>query len=443
MFEGMSRRDFLRITAAAAGGVGALTAMAGPVIDRAYAVDPCGTGSLDDIEHFVLLMQENRSFDHYYGTMSGVRGFRDAASTGTLEQRSRSEEGPHSPFQRPFRLDTTQGASLDGECINDPTHNWGPQHQCWNSGAMDQWVKVHIANEGAANGPATMGYYDARTTSRCTGRWPTRSRSATTTTARCSGPTDPNRLYWISGTLDPEGKHGGPLLDTPHHGADQQVLVAHVSRRTSKRPGCRGRSTPPRSRPVISAAVLSRHDSGVQAVQHQPDADRQGHHADVPDQLPARRRHQQRCRRSRGSSRRCSTASTRRCRRRSGASTLIAGARTSLTSNPAIWEKTALIISYDENGGFFDHVAPPTAAQGHAGRVRHRPDPLPQHGRGRHRPDRSRVPGAGPGDLAVLPRRPRRVRGLRPHLAAAADRASASASTSPTSPRGARRRSAT
>ena len=38
-----------------------------------------------------------------------------------------------------------------------------------------------------------------------------------------------------------------------------------------------------------------------------------------------------------------------------------------LTSNPAVWEKTALIISYDENGGFFDHVAPPTPPQGTAG----------------------------------------------------------------------------
>jgi phospholipase C len=38
-----------------------------------------------------------------------------------------------------------------------------------------------------------------------------------------------------------------------------------------------------------------------------------------------------------------------------------------LTSNPAVWEKTALIISYDENGGFFDHVTPPTAPAGTPG----------------------------------------------------------------------------
>jgi phospholipase C len=70
---------------------------------------------------------------------------------------------------------------------------------------MDQWVNAHIAADGAANGPATMGYYtlaDAFTI--CDHYF-------------CSvlGPTDPNRLYWISGTIDPEGRHGGPLLETP------------------------------------------------------------------------------------------------------------------------------------------------------------------------------------------------------------------------------------
>src|SRR6516225_1075991 len=56
----------------------ALSAAAGSIIDRAYSTDPAGSGSLGDIEHVVLLMQENRSFDHYFGTMSGVRGFDDA-----------------------------------------------------------------------------------------------------------------------------------------------------------------------------------------------------------------------------------------------------------------------------------------------------------------------------------------------------------------------------
>ena len=45
------------------------------LIDRLHAVDPCTGGSLSDVDHFVLLMQENRSFDHYFGTLSDVLGF--------------------------------------------------------------------------------------------------------------------------------------------------------------------------------------------------------------------------------------------------------------------------------------------------------------------------------------------------------------------------------
>lgn len=51
-----------------------LRANAGPVIEKAYGAGPC-SGHLSDIEHFVFLLQENRSFDHYFGTLSGVNGF--------------------------------------------------------------------------------------------------------------------------------------------------------------------------------------------------------------------------------------------------------------------------------------------------------------------------------------------------------------------------------
>jgi phospholipase C len=38
-----------------------------------------------------------------------------------------------------------------------------------------------------------------------------------------------------------------------------------------------------------------------------------------------------------------------------------------VVSNRALWEKTAIIVTYDENGGFFDHVAPPTPPKGTKG----------------------------------------------------------------------------
>src|SRR3954453_800287 len=68
-----TRRDFLRLTATAAG-----AAMMPGSIRKALAIPPdIRTGTIRDVDHVVILMQENRSFDHYFGTMRGVRGFND------------------------------------------------------------------------------------------------------------------------------------------------------------------------------------------------------------------------------------------------------------------------------------------------------------------------------------------------------------------------------
>src|SRR5438445_13577628 len=70
---GIDRRRFLQL----AGGT-AVTSALSTSIARAAAI-PANrrTGSLRDVEHIVVLMQENRSFDHYFGTLRGVRGFGD------------------------------------------------------------------------------------------------------------------------------------------------------------------------------------------------------------------------------------------------------------------------------------------------------------------------------------------------------------------------------
>ena len=71
-----SRREFLKTAALLSGAVGlggTLTAS----IRRALAIEPEPGSSYIDAEHVVILMQENRSFDHCFGTLSGVRGFND------------------------------------------------------------------------------------------------------------------------------------------------------------------------------------------------------------------------------------------------------------------------------------------------------------------------------------------------------------------------------
>ena len=77
---GVSRRRFLQATglgaaAAAAAGLSGGPAAASTVSRSAAGRLPAGwTGTIADLKHVVILMQENRSFDHYFGTLQGVRG---------------------------------------------------------------------------------------------------------------------------------------------------------------------------------------------------------------------------------------------------------------------------------------------------------------------------------------------------------------------------------
>ena len=120
---GLSRREFFA-KAAAAGTAGAFMSLAGPVIEEAYGAGPC-SGHLTDIEHFVLFMQENRSFDHYFGTLSGTDGFNTASPL--FQQKGwnpQTQALDPTGVTMPYRFDTTRGPMVDGECLNDPDHAW-------------------------------------------------------------------------------------------------------------------------------------------------------------------------------------------------------------------------------------------------------------------------------------------------------------------------------
>src|SRR5947199_5182563 len=207
----LNRRELLRRGAAAA--LGSLQPAA--ILERALA-EPSRCGPLSEIEHVVILMQENRSFDHYFGTYRGVRGFGDpdalklgdGSGLSVFAQPGYDQPG-YGGHLMPFRLDSFH----DGECTNDINHSWGPQHAAWAQGRMDGWLRAHIAADGAADAPLTMGYY-----TRADLPFYYALADAFTICDRyyCSviGPTDPNRLYALSGTLDPDGRAGGPVLFT-------------------------------------------------------------------------------------------------------------------------------------------------------------------------------------------------------------------------------------
>jgi len=150
---GLSRRRFLQATglgaaAAAAAGIGAGPAAAAVERSAAATALPRGfTGTIRDIKHVVILMQENRSFDHYFGTLRGVRGFGDKQiltypnGTSIFQQsdKARSDLG----YLLPYKL-TDQ---IDG----DLDHSWVGDHAARNGGQWNNWV--------AAKTEETMGYF--------------------------------------------------------------------------------------------------------------------------------------------------------------------------------------------------------------------------------------------------------------------------------------------
>lgn len=137
---GMTRRQALRNLAVAGAGAAGLGAV-DDLVARAVAASP-QHGKLSDIEHVVILMQENRSFDHYFGMYPGVRGFGDKHGRGAFFQR-----GLDGKTVSPFHFDTG--------CMADITHDWGPQHQSWNGGKMDRFLAAHQAADAPTNGSPT------------------------------------------------------------------------------------------------------------------------------------------------------------------------------------------------------------------------------------------------------------------------------------------------
>src|ERR1700677_2743125 len=162
----LSRREILSYFGMLGAGAALLNPVsawaAGPagqrLISQAAAVKPHGS-DLGAVEHIVFLMLENRSYDHYFGAYPKGRGFDDHPrnSLGVFAQSYPGASTLSPPnVLLPFHLNATAGE----ECTDDLTHDWGPQHLCWNGGKMDSFVKVHTSStyEGA-NGVMTMGYY--------------------------------------------------------------------------------------------------------------------------------------------------------------------------------------------------------------------------------------------------------------------------------------------
>ena len=123
----MTRRRLLG-SAAGMAAAAAASALMPPNLRRVLAQAPPVSGSFADIKHVVLLMQENRSFDHYFGTMAGVRGFDDPDALKLPNGKSVFyQPDPENPngYLLPFHLDTR---TTSAQKIPSTSHAWAVQH---------------------------------------------------------------------------------------------------------------------------------------------------------------------------------------------------------------------------------------------------------------------------------------------------------------------------
>ncbi|MFO0807747.1 MAG: phospholipase C, phosphocholine-specific [Gemmataceae bacterium] len=151
-----SRREFIARAAQMAGAAGLLGGLS-ESIQRAAAIEPEKGSTVLDAEHVVILMQENRSFDHAFGSLRGVRGFDDPRAI-TLPDGSPVWAQPSAAGDRylPFRLDIKDTMAT---WMGSLPHSWTDQVDARNGGRYDRWLTSKRPGGKYASMPLTLGYY--------------------------------------------------------------------------------------------------------------------------------------------------------------------------------------------------------------------------------------------------------------------------------------------
>src|ERR1700722_9049378 len=237
------RRQFLQLM-----GLTAITSTLKTNIAKALAIPANNlTRTILDVEHIVVLMQENRPFDHHFGTLRGVRGFSDPRAvninlplqSGTstalvpvfLQPAGATNEtagfavppdsgtlgGPSDgvPVLPPFRVNPASVSagltSLGLTYLPGTDHSWSGTHAAWNEGQYDQWP--------ITKGPIAMSYM---TRADIPYHYALADAFTVGDAYYCSimGPTNPNRCYLWTGCIGnvnylgaggTDGAGGGPV----------------------------------------------------------------------------------------------------------------------------------------------------------------------------------------------------------------------------------------
>ena len=199
------RREFLKLLTA-----GAAAGLFPASIARALAIPANSqTGSINDVGHIVFLMQENRAFDHYFGTLQGVRGFGDPRAVKLPTGKSvfyQPDANNADGYVLPFR---PNASNLGSKYLADLPHDWNSTHATWDGGTYDQWVPN--------KGEDCMAYY---TRNDIPFHYALADAFTICDAYHCSvlGPTDPNRYHMWTGWLGNDGSGGGPVIDNAELG---------------------------------------------------------------------------------------------------------------------------------------------------------------------------------------------------------------------------------
>lgn len=321
------------------------------------------TRSIKDVEHVIILMQENRSFDHYYGTLSGVRGFGDPRAMRLPNGQPVWRQPYGKDVLLPFR---PASDNLGLSFIGDTPHDWNSTHRAWNQGRWDEWI--------AHKTPSTMIHFNRTDI-------PFHYAMADAFTIcdsyHCSvmGPTYPNRNYMFTGWTGNDGKGYGPQLDTNDMVCDWHTLPERLEHAG------------------LSWKIYQDVGSGLTAANNWGDDPNHYIGNSANNTLLRFVSYQN-----------ATMQSPLAHKARTGTNIAVSGTLfddlqkdvtngtlpqvswlmcpnaydehpnwpanygawfisriiETLTSNPDVWGRTALFITYDENDGFFDHVMPPT-----------------------------------------------------------------------------------
>lgn len=362
-----NRRSFIKNTAAIGVGAAAATSSSGVFasIEKALSI-PANRkhGTIKDVEHVVILMQENRSFDHYFGTMPGVRGFADRfpliQSNGDFVWNQHNahpdKDETYKKTLLPWYFNTDK--DMGYEYFAGTPHYYNNAQYAYNHGKMNQWLP-HKTDR-------SMGYF---TENEVSFQFALANAFTLCEAYYCSTQTgtNPNRVMHWSGTIDPHQKKHGPAITNSHDswvdikdGYDWKTYPERLEKAGVSWKVLQNRNNNFGDNPLVG---FSRFIKANNENQDDPifqkgigeDYDRNKRSIDLFQDLY-----------NEGLPKVTWIITEQEFSEHPSGSTPTKGAAYTsavldiLTSDPKVWAKTVFIINFDENDGLFDHMPPPS-----------------------------------------------------------------------------------